>query len=508
MSLSFNEFNPLFNRNGITFQTTGLAGQNRTYSGEGVLAGIYQKAAFSVGGFHFRTDGWRKNSDQNDTIANTFVQYEISSQTSVQAEVRRRDRETGELRLRFEPDDFVPNRRHLHDASLARFGFNHTFTTNSRLIGNFAYSHAVRAVRHSPTAEDENFLDLKGKDKAFGGELQYLVRLPWVNFVSGAGHIKIDSKDKFTLKFGAPPMVDVVDRFSSDLDVRHTNIYIYSYLDLIHDLSLTFGASGDFFDSDRPDSKRRNQFNPKFGIAWTPLQGTTVRGAVSRTLKRTLISDQTLEPTQVAGFNQFFDDFNATTAWRYGGAIDQKLSNTLFGGLEYTFRDLRVPFIASDVDSFKEKTVDWSEKLLRSYLFWTPREWLALSAGYSWEDLNRARLFSNGAKNVTTHRVPLAVNIFAPSGLSASLKATYHQQTGDFQRVETTGFRPGHDSFWTIDTSINYRLPKRYGFITFGATNLLNKQFKHFDTDQGAVNQNPRVIPDRVIFGKFTFAIP
>ena len=36
-ALSFNEFNPIFNRDGVTFQTSGLAGENSTYSGEGVL---------------------------------------------------------------------------------------------------------------------------------------------------------------------------------------------------------------------------------------------------------------------------------------------------------------------------------------------------------------------------------------------------------------------------------------------------------------------------------------
>ena len=73
-ALSFNEFNPLFNRNGINFQTTALGGENNTYAGEGVLSGIYNKAAFSLGGFHFQTDGWGKNTDQNDTIGNAFLQ--------------------------------------------------------------------------------------------------------------------------------------------------------------------------------------------------------------------------------------------------------------------------------------------------------------------------------------------------------------------------------------------------------------------------------------------------
>ena len=38
-TLSFNEFNPLFNSNGLTLQTSGLVGENSTYSGEAVVVG-------------------------------------------------------------------------------------------------------------------------------------------------------------------------------------------------------------------------------------------------------------------------------------------------------------------------------------------------------------------------------------------------------------------------------------------------------------------------------------
>ncbi len=77
-ALSFNEFNPIFNRNGLTFQASGLAGENSTYAGEGVLAGIYKKLSYSFGGFHYQTDGFRRNADQNDDIGNAFVQLELT----------------------------------------------------------------------------------------------------------------------------------------------------------------------------------------------------------------------------------------------------------------------------------------------------------------------------------------------------------------------------------------------------------------------------------------------
>ncbi len=110
-ALSFNEFNPIFNRNGLTFQTSGLVGENSTYAGEGILSGIYQKTSFSVGGFHFSTDGFRENADQRDEIANVFVQQELSPQTSIQTEYRYRDVEHGDIQQLFFPEDILPGQR-------------------------------------------------------------------------------------------------------------------------------------------------------------------------------------------------------------------------------------------------------------------------------------------------------------------------------------------------------------------------------------------------------------
>src|SRR6185295_1735850 len=62
-ALSFNEFNPIFNRDGVAIQVSGLVGENSTYAGEGVIAGIYKNASFSLSGFHFTTDGFRSNND-------------------------------------------------------------------------------------------------------------------------------------------------------------------------------------------------------------------------------------------------------------------------------------------------------------------------------------------------------------------------------------------------------------------------------------------------------------
>ncbi len=53
-----------------------------------------------------------------------------------------------------------------------------------------------------------------------------------------------------------------------------------------------------------------------------------------------------------------------------------------------------------------------------------------------YEDLDRDEDFAVGAKDVKTHYVPLGINFFHPSGLSASLKGTYVDQDGSFERQD------------------------------------------------------------------------
>ena len=498
--LSFNEFNPIFNRNRIGVQGSALMGGNDTWGGEGVVSGIYDALSLSAGYTHFETDGWRTNADQEDDIGNLFAQYQFSYKTSIQAEYRYRDNESGDLQMRFFKDDFLPRLNQDEKTKSGRLGFRHSFSPHSDFIGNFSYQDADRKIKDVPDPVFIPLAEIKGDDDAYGGELQYLFRSQHVNIVAGAGYFDIDSHDKIITEFELFPGFVIRDEVKNDLDVHHANAYLYSYIKPLDNLTFTIGGSGDFFEGDSDAEKDKDQFNPKFGISWSPFTRTTIRAAAFRTFKRTLITNQTLEPTQVAGFNQFFDENNTTDAWRFGGAVDQKFSESIYGGVEYTYRDLETPYFSGKV-----KTADWDEQTARAYLFWTPHNWLALSAEWLWEDFDRDKNYSNGAKEVKTHYIPLGINFFHPSGFSASLKGTYVNQDGKFERQGTIGtFEDGDDKFWLVDAAIKYRFPNRFGFLTVGVTNLFDKNFEHFDTD----SNNPRILPDRFVFARVTLALP
>lgn len=509
-SLSFNEFNPIFNRNGVTFQGTGLIGSNQTFAGEFVAAGIYQNVAFSLGHTHFTTNGWRENADQIDDISNVFLQFMLTPQTSLQVEYRHRDRQHGDLQQKFFPDHFFPTFRDEQERQSIRFGARHSFSPAQTVLASVILQEADSHQRFGDFPTPGSFVEAKLPERSVGAELQHLFRSQYVNLTTGGGYFYIDGEIKTSVGINVPlpPPFDpllIEVKAKTPTQVNHVNLYSYANINVLRNLMFTLGLSYDNLSGDFP-GEDREQFNPKLGVIWNPLPGTTVRAAAFRTLKRTLITDQTLEPTQVAGFNQFFDDGNLTSAWRYGGAIDQKFTRDLFAGGEFSKRELTPRFLAVTATPENPEFTDtsWDEYLGRAYVFWTPFNWLGLRAEYIYERFTREEEHATGFTEMDTHRVPLGVTFFHPSGLSTSLTTTYWNQHGKFEELTEHVFRSGRDDFWLVDAAINYRLPKRYGFVTVGVTNMFDKRFRYFDVDL----DNPMIQPSRMIFGKVTLAFP
>jgi tetratricopeptide (TPR) repeat protein len=515
-ALSFTEFNPLFNRNQIAIQESALVGENDTLAGEAIVSGIWNKASFSAGYSGFQTDGFRDNNDQNDDIVSAFAQLELTPETSVQAEFRYRDLENGDLELRFIEDDFSRFLEEHTTTKTARVGLRHTFGPATVLLAS--YIHQKLDNDFSDFVPDPVFgdfsIDLDVEEKGDSGEIQLIHRAStaawtngWirgVNVVAGAGHLGVDSDETTTTLIdpGFPLPPDIVTR---NPDVQHTNAYAYTHTDLPAQVTLTLGVSGDFFDEDDGIGDE-SQANPKAGLTWTPWfsERTTFRAAAFRTLTRTLVTQQTLEPTQVAGFNQFYDDPPGTDAWRYGVAVDHKLTRSLFMGIEASKRDLEVPLSIFGAGNVIVQKDDWDESLLRSYLFWTPHEWVAARVEHQYEELERDEDSLFAFEKVKTHRVPLGLQFFHPSGIGASLGATYLNQDGDFLRNSDFTFQSGDRDFWILDAGLRYRLPKRRGFVSVGVNNFLDEDATYQATDV----RNPGLIPGRFVFGSITLAIP
>ncbi|VAX34490.1 FIG00860065: hypothetical protein [hydrothermal vent metagenome] len=494
--LSFNEFNSLFNRNRLALQLSGVYGGNATLGDEVVASGVYDRFSLSTGQFHYKTDGYRENNDLHEDIYNIFTQYNISYKTSIQAEFRYKNKETGDLSLNFDPDMFSPAKRKKEYSRSIRFGFHHSITPNSEIIASVIHK-SIKDDLSVSTSEFE--IKVNTKERGYLGEIQHLYNAERLHIISGFGHFS--SEKEMTTTVITPPI--------EETDVRHTNFYVYSHINYPDPVIWTIGGSADFLDNGIVD---KDQFNPKIGLTWTLPTNTTIRGAVFRTLKRQLISNQTIEPTQVAGFNQFFDDTNGTDAWRYGIAIDQKFTPSFFSGAEFSRRKMDVPFTSVMLTSStpssepvtENKEADWEEDVFRVYLYLTPAHWLAISAEYQYEDFQRDPEYFGPEyiEHLKTRRLPVSLSFFGPYGLTTVIKTTYVAQEGKFVNPVSPVIFEDSDNFWVVDASIGLRLPKRYGIVSIEARNLFNEKFKFQDTDSA----NPSIYPERLILAKVTLA--
>ena len=337
----FNEFTPLFERNKTQLNVSGFGGNNDTYGGEAVVSGLYGPASFSVGAYSYDTDGWRSNNDQDRNIYNLFGQVAITPQLNVQAEFRHSESETGDLAFNFDPDDFFRDLDDDRDQDTYRLGVRYTPKANGR--HNFLLSYIHNDLDQSldqsevlpPFDPDDPFepvttlsISSDVDDDGDQVEAQYIYQNDRLNVVSGAAYSDSDRdiKDKFVISLDG---IGPIDSFGGKLDqtVEHSRGYSYAVGNIPLGESfvdLTIGLSYDDYEEGILDD---TNFNPKFGALWQASNNLRLRAAAFKVVKPLLVNNRTLEPTQVAGFNQFFDDINGTEAWRYGAGIDWSLSS-------------------------------------------------------------------------------------------------------------------------------------------------------------------------------------
>lgn len=502
-TIAFNEFNPLFNRNRLAAHSSAVVGGNDTWGVDGVLAGVQDRWSFSLGGYHFETDGFRENNDLDQDSANLFVQYQPVIGTGLTAEARYTDREGGDLVLRFDPEDFFGLRQDEESASL-RLGARHEFSTRSAGLALLAYE----SVSIFNSSLGSTFTDDYDAD-SYIAELQHLYHTEAWGNTTGARYYgsSVDTQTNFLFPIPDPPFV--MEMVVTD-SYRPRNISIYSYSDIYLParITLTVGASADFLDGTTFD---RDRVNPKLGLIWEPRDGTTVRLAGFQTLQRPTPSrgniQPSLEPTPVAGFNQFFFGSEAERARRYGAGVDQRLADRGFVGVEMSRRELNLPFLAQAMEppfGLVPVSTDVDETSFRAYFYGILTERISVSAEYEYDKFENEEIFTP-YRYVTleTHRVPVRLSYFHRAGFGAAVVGTFVDQRGAFQGAPPFfAITRDGDDFWVADAFLQYRLPNRWGIVRLEARNLFDEDFKFQDIDPEAT----RIPPQRLVLLKFTLA--
>ncbi len=485
----FNEFTPLMERSKTQLVTSGVVGNNSSLGNEVVFSKFNERTSISLGQFHYETNGFRTNNDQNHDILNAFVQHALTSKLNLQAEVRTRSTHHGYLLQDFDRDSADPNalqnrwRRNINEDTV-RVGARYDLSPNQSIITSSQYSD-----RKNESLGERVLKTNSEKIEGYQTEIQYQFRSSWFNLLAGSGVYRLNVDPTIELH-SSVNTIQCCENFGRN----KTNGYVYSNLNLHPDLNATVGFS---YDSYKEREYTIDGFNPKFGLQWNVTNYVRLRMAWLETVKAPLTAHQTIEPTQIAGFNQLFDDFNGTKSRRIGIGIDTHFRDKLFSGFEISDRDLSVPIhLPTSVSLYDQK-----ESLIRAYLYGLlHKRWTARSE-IQFEKFSRNEINGN-PHLIDTLTLPTGIDYFNPNGFFANLTGTFIHQ-----KVDRTGKQDneGTDKTFLVDASIGYRLPKRRGMVSLEARNLFDEFFLYRTTNFITPEQvGPRFIPERTIFARIT----
>ncbi len=502
-AMGFNEFSPLMERNKLQLVTSGIFGSNSTLGNEVVASALFNRASISVGQFHYDTKGFRENNDQKHNLYNAFMQYAVTPKFNVQAELRTRKSENGDLLLDFDPHPEKSKRDDSYNRTikedLVRLGAHYAISPQQDLLVS------GKLIDRS---EQIDFTFLKsGKpgrtdldNAGFQVEAQHLFKNQYFNSITGGGAYEFDWKETSNTNINK---------------IERQNFYNYTGVNW-KNINATLGLSYDTF-TNSLDDKRDDKINPKFGLQWNITDYLRLRAAWFEATKSHLLAQQSIEPTQVAGFNQFFDDTNGTRSKRSGIGLDTKILTNVFGGVEASERKLHVPFHVEN----KEVLQPQKERLYRTYLYWSPHSYWTIKGELQYEvflrnsDKKLKVLKELDPIKIQTLIAPIGLDFFHPSGFYSKFIATYVSQDltrnidmSDQRSRDPRTTNSGVDSFFLIDALIGFRLPNRRGMISLEGRNLLNTDFFYRSINfQQSETAGPRFMPERTLFLRLTLNI-
>jgi tetratricopeptide (TPR) repeat protein len=466
-----------------------------TYNSDRVAAALQVQRAFD--------QGFRQNSDQSANAYRGFVQYAPTWRDSLQLHLQYGTQDFGDLPIRQIPYLVTEER---FDATLknAAFGYHRKVTPANDLAVSAIYNE-TQQTGTDLLAGVSGTATLKGPQL----EAQDVWRLARMTFVFGAGGF--DGKQK---------LETAVD--SIEADDRYVNGYAYGKFRVARPVEITAGAAFERVDApvgllpprdsnipatDLPYSY--SQWSPKVGISAYLKSRTTLRAAWYRKLAPAIGRIQSLEPTQVAGFNQFFDDPGGTRSASWGIGFDQEIVKGGFIGASYGRRDRTIPQAYCETpDQFSgcafqeasivsERTSD--DEFVTAYLNATIGKRVALSLDWNVDrsqfDYTRISPVGYFQDFIRTARLRPQVRFFLPFGLYGVGMATlYDQRVDQFDDLTSDARYVQRSEFWVVDAQLGWRLPRRYGSVVLEGRNLSNRQFLFYDR---AVQET--VIPARSV---------
>ena len=493
---SYAEYTRLFTGEGVAGTWGTQTGSNNLYENQIITSILFGRASFNVSYFALDTDGYRDNNYRNQDYWNAFFQYQVLPGTQVQFEYRTIKDEFGDPLIRFDMDQFFIATDTTLDIESWRASVHHALNAQWDITALVREETADRKLEWQAGVFSRN---VEEDGRQF--ELQLTGDLSMLSLVAGASYFDGDRLNEARFSFPLSLFFPAYIRKSTP---EHFNIYAYSNVSSTEENGfITLGAS---YDQVRDGITDDNQYelNPKVGAVWKVASlpnEPTIRVAYFETLKRALLANQTLEPTTIAGFSQFYDDGEGARTKVKAAAVDVPLPMLNVDlGIEWTERDINVPIL--DFAALSVSRHDVSESSFGAYAYWHNGNNLGVGLSYQHEEYDRgvSAFGPEGIVDMEIDRVELHLNYSLDlerldNRLTISVVPQWLRQNGVFVDASESPLpREGSDGY-IVDVAVKYPLPARSGHVALAVENLFDRRFNFQDTDPF----NPDVSPERVI---------
>jgi tetratricopeptide (TPR) repeat protein len=497
---SASDFTNLFTRNGAVASADFFLGNHNTRGAEAIVAGLYENLAISAAQYKYKSDGFRDNNDIEHDITNLFMQAQLTNKLSIQLEHIDRETDKGDMDLVFDPAIYDPNERTTIDSEFTRAGFKYNLMNRHSILGSVAktdrnkITETFTTITFPITATTITTIDDQTENKT--GELQYIYTGNSINIATGVTDINRDFDTFTTVRDIVPPFFDTSVTTPANFDTDYFSVYSYVNWLVNNSLELTLGASHEKFER---SGQAIEETNPKLGARISLSKDTAIRLASFSIVNKPDVAIQTLEPTQVMGFNQFFADIEGSRVTQHNIGIDSALTTNLSIGASYSYREIEWPIFTAASVTFDEL----KEIQSQVYLNWVVSNFASISLAAIYENFENIDVNTVVTpKKLKTVSYPLRFSAFISNNLKLAITPTYV----DHDYVDAS-LNENSDDFVVTDLSLVYKFPRRMGNLSFGVHNLFDEQFNFYNLNYTGENNEPRYIPSRSFITKLNITL-
>ena len=386
--LGTNEYHSFFHREDHHAQLSATKGTQNTDAYLLQLSGLEKSVAYSLGHYHYNSDGFDDNDEVEYDISTAFLQHQVNERFSWHLELKHREESFGDIannigeEINTTGNEFTDNR-----TNIFRLGARTKLSADSDFLVSLGSRRSDENFSGEQTTTNINGsvdlnVDTTSEQKADSAELAYLHNTHRWKFQSGINLSQFSLTDstlsvvQLTLPPGPiplPPPPPIISNSVTDADIRISGAYAYSLHPIQNTSEITLGlgyttiapsASSDFF-------SEKEFWLPKLGYLWQPIKGFSLALSHFESVATNESLSFINEPSQIAGINQVFDDDFLEKSTNTGFQITHQLNTTQVLGLEAMHRQLeaqKIGILAVDGTTF---TVDEQTSIQQGKLYYS-----------------------------------------------------------------------------------------------------------------------------------------